>query len=105
MTIVGGFGVEDVAERVRAAAPVEESTVLLPNSAVRQPQTPDISISASFSVWGSFFLLGTINNLPFVVVNSAAKNIVGAFGLYNLIGAIQWANVAFGGGARGSYRR
>jgi len=48
--------------------------------------------------WAAFFALGTINNLSYVVVNSAAKNIADSFGQSDLIGVIVWANVGVGVG-------
>lgn len=39
------------------------------------------------------FLLGVINNLPYVMVNSAARNIVESFGEENMIGLVFGANV------------
>ena len=50
--------------------------------------------------WLSFFLLGCINNLAYVVVNSAAKSIAESFNSGDLIGAVVWANVGFGIGVR-----
>eukprot|EP01135_Chromosphaera_perkinsii_P003176 Nk52_evm65s236 gene=Nk52_evmTU65s236 len=46
--------------------------------------------------WAAFFVLGSINNLPYVVINSAAKSIVTEFHAPTLIGAIPWANNLFG---------
>lgn len=43
-----------------------------------------------------FFFMGAINNLSYVVVNSAAKSLAESFDASNLIGAVPWANVAFG---------
>ncbi|WAR03849.1 CLN3-like protein [Mya arenaria] len=40
------------------------------------------------------FLLGTINNLPYVIVTSAASTIADSFGKKNLIGLVFGANVA-----------
>ena len=50
----------------------------------------------SYRNWVAFFVLGSVNNLPYVVVNSAAKKIVEEFHSPNLIGAIPWANNLFG---------
>eukprot|EP00054_Salpingoeca_dolichothecata_P022771 m.150083 g.150083 ORF g.150083 m.150083 type:complete len:445 (-) comp24453_c0_seq2:31-1365(-) len=50
--------------------------------------------------WAAFFILGTINNLTYVVVGSAAKTIAHNFHKDNLIGLITWANVGFGIAAR-----
>lgn len=44
----------------------------------------------------AFWLLGTINNMSYVVVNSSAKSLAESFHSENLIGVIQWANVSFG---------
>lgn len=44
--------------------------------------------------WVGFFILGTINNLPYVIVNSSAKVLVTSFGEANLVGVIPWANVS-----------
>eukprot|EP00042_Codosiga_hollandica_P026296 m.123240 g.123240 ORF g.123240 m.123240 type:complete len:426 (+) comp52150_c0_seq2:55-1332(+) len=46
--------------------------------------------------WFSFFLLGTINNMSYVVVNSAAKAITQQYNAENLIGLIPYANIALG---------
>jgi hypothetical protein len=46
--------------------------------------------------WLGFFVLGTVNNLPYVVVGSAAKAIAGHYCELNLIGAVTWANVGCG---------
>ena len=46
--------------------------------------------------WVAFFLLGTINNLSYVVVNSAAMTISTQFHKQNLIGLIPYANIALG---------
>jgi len=43
--------------------------------------------------WVGLFLLGTINNLPYVVVTSAASTIATSFGKKNLIGLVFGANV------------
>ncbi|XP_011270729.1 hypothetical protein CAOG_09041 [Capsaspora owczarzaki ATCC 30864] len=51
--------------------------------------------------WTAFFLMGMINNLGYVIVNAAAKSIADSFDEDNLIGAVPWANVAFGFVARG----
>ncbi|KAL6061670.1 Batten's disease protein Cln3 [Balamuthia mandrillaris] len=51
--------------------------------------------------WIGFFLLGTINNLSYVVVGSAAQSISESFHKENLIGLIGWANICFGFVARG----
>jgi hypothetical protein len=48
----------------------------------------------------SFFILGLVNNMGYVVVNSAAKSLADGFGKSNLIGAVVWSNVAFGIGVR-----
>ncbi|BFZ04039.1 hypothetical protein BsWGS_07078 [Bradybaena similaris] len=44
--------------------------------------------------WVGMFLMGAINNLPYVVVNSAASTIAESFGEKNLVGAVFGANVA-----------
>ncbi|KAL4224554.1 hypothetical protein ACF0H5_015256 [Mactra antiquata] len=44
--------------------------------------------------WVGLFLLGTINNLPYVIVTSAASTIADSFGKKNLIGLVFGANVA-----------
>jgi hypothetical protein len=46
--------------------------------------------------WLSFFMLGTLNNLSYVVVNSAAKSLADSFNQGDLIGAVVWSNVGFG---------
>jgi len=50
--------------------------------------------------WIGFFILGTINNLAYVIVLSAAKSLADYFNASNLIGFIPWANVGFGFVAR-----
>lgn len=74
-----------------------------PRSAYASP-APALSFCASPRAyqlqWICFFLLGTINNLSYVVINSAAKSLADSFGDGDLIGAIVWANVAFGIGIR-----
>ncbi|XP_053384064.1 battenin-like isoform X2 [Mercenaria mercenaria] len=44
--------------------------------------------------WIGLFVLGTINNLPYVIVTSAASTIADSFGKKNLIGLVFGANVA-----------
>lgn len=44
--------------------------------------------------WFGFFLLGSINNLPYVIVTSAASTIADSFGENNQIGLVFYANVA-----------
>lgn len=44
--------------------------------------------------WIGLFLLGAINNLPYVVVNSAASTIADSFNEKNLVGVVFGANVA-----------
>jgi hypothetical protein len=46
--------------------------------------------------WLAFFTLGTLNNLSYVVVNSAAKSLADSFHQGNLIGAVVWCNVGIG---------
>ena len=53
--------------------------------------------------WSLLFLLGTITNFGYVVVNSSAQNIADDFGKSNLLGLIPWANVFFGFFIRGKY--
>eukprot|EP00051_Salpingoeca_urceolata_P005872 m.78288 g.78288 ORF g.78288 m.78288 type:complete len:201 (+) comp14578_c0_seq4:219-821(+) len=52
--------------------------------------------------WIAFFLLGTVNNLTFVIINSAAKTIVRDYHKESLIGLIPWASVALSFVARGA---
>eukprot|EP00038_Savillea_parva_P011882 m.200803 g.200803 ORF g.200803 m.200803 type:complete len:617 (-) comp21198_c0_seq1:70-1920(-) len=64
--------------------------------------TPSTMHSPGFWwAWAGFFVLGTVNNLPYVIVASAADAIVKRYCVENLIGAITWANVAFGFIAKG----
>lgn len=51
--------------------------------------------------WLGFCVLGTVNNLTYVIVGSAAKSIAEHYCAVNLIGAVTWANVAFGFLAKG----
>lgn len=44
--------------------------------------------------WIGFFLLGSINNLPYVIVTSAAKTIADSFDESNNVGVVFFANVA-----------
>eukprot|EP00026_Physarum_polycephalum_P009750 Phypoly_transcript_09884.p1 GENE.Phypoly_transcript_09884~~Phypoly_transcript_09884.p1 ORF type:complete len:452 (+),score=46.46 Phypoly_transcript_09884:157-1356(+) len=44
----------------------------------------------------TFWFLGVINNLAYVVVNSAAKSLADGFGQSRMIGLILWCNIAFG---------
>lgn len=44
--------------------------------------------------WIGLFLLGSINNLPYVIVTSAAKTIADSFGKKNDVGLVFGANVA-----------
>ncbi|KAK3756838.1 hypothetical protein RRG08_048884 [Elysia crispata] len=44
--------------------------------------------------WVGLFLMGAINNLPYVIVNSAASNIAESFDEKNLVGVVFGANVA-----------
>ncbi|KAL5007642.1 hypothetical protein ScPMuIL_016448 [Solemya velum] len=43
--------------------------------------------------WIGFFILGTINNLPYVIVTSAASTIADSFDKRNLVGLVLAANV------------
>lgn len=49
---------------------------------------------AFYRNWVGLFLLGTINNLPYVIVTSAANTIADSFDKKNLIGLVFGANVA-----------
>lgn len=40
--------------------------------------------------WVALFILGSINNLSYVVVGSAAQDIVTFYNVENLIGLIPW---------------
>ncbi|VDI01087.1 battenin [Mytilus galloprovincialis] len=44
--------------------------------------------------WIGFFLLGSINNLPYVIVTSAANTIADSFDQRNNVGVVFFANVA-----------
>nr|KAG5702941.1 hypothetical protein BaRGS_034714 [Batillaria attramentaria] len=44
--------------------------------------------------WAGLFLMGVINNLPYVIVNSASNTIADSFGEKNLVGLVFGANVA-----------
>ena len=46
--------------------------------------------------WIGFCILGTINNLGYVVIISAAKSLSEYFNEQSLLGLIPWANVALG---------
>ncbi|XP_005106996.1 battenin [Aplysia californica] len=48
----------------------------------------------AFRNWLGLFLMGAINNLPYVVVNSAASTIADSFNEKNLVGVVFGANVA-----------
>ncbi|CAG5121414.1 unnamed protein product [Candidula unifasciata] len=48
----------------------------------------------SFRNWVGMFLMGAVNNLPYVVVNSAASTIAESFNEKNLVGVVFAANVA-----------
>ncbi|XP_065178700.1 battenin-like isoform X2 [Sycon ciliatum] len=50
--------------------------------------------------WIAFFLLGTINNMSYVIINSSAKTIADSFHKSDDVSLIPWANVAFGFGAK-----
>eukprot|EP01113_Clastostelium_recurvatum_P040019 TRINITY_DN6178_c0_g1_i2.p1 TRINITY_DN6178_c0_g1~~TRINITY_DN6178_c0_g1_i2.p1 ORF type:complete len:520 (-),score=130.86 TRINITY_DN6178_c0_g1_i2:40-1572(-) len=50
--------------------------------------------------WIAFWILGTINNFSYVVVNSAAQSLAQSFDASDLLGLILWANIAFGFFAR-----
>lgn len=47
-------------------------------------------------VWLAYFLLGTLNNLVYVVILSSAQSIAGSFDALSYIGVVAWANVSFG---------
>lgn len=53
-------------------------------------------LSSYHSQWLAFCILGTINNLSYVMVLSAAQSLAKQFNSENLIGVIQWANVGVG---------
>ncbi|XP_070199540.1 battenin-like isoform X1 [Littorina saxatilis] len=44
--------------------------------------------------WVALFLMGAINNLPYVIVNSASNTLADSFGQKNLVGLVFGANVA-----------
>ncbi|XP_035661499.1 battenin-like [Branchiostoma floridae] len=44
--------------------------------------------------WVGLFLLGAINNLPYVIINSASKTIAQSFGVQNFVGLVFGANVS-----------
>jgi MFS family permease len=46
--------------------------------------------------WIALFLMGTINNLPYVVVNSSANILATSFNKTNLVPLVMFSNVAFG---------
>jgi hypothetical protein len=46
--------------------------------------------------WVALFLMGTINNLPYVVVNSSANILATSFNKSDLVPLIMFSNVAFG---------
>ncbi|CAL1541517.1 unnamed protein product [Lymnaea stagnalis] len=48
----------------------------------------------AFRNWIGLFLMGAINNLPYVIVNSAANTIADRFGESDLVGVVFGANVA-----------
>lgn len=62
-------------------------------SSSSESQPPGSFTRAQFA---AFFVMGTINNLPYVVVGSAAKSLADSFNEADLIGVIQWATVAVG---------
>ena len=43
--------------------------------------------------WIGFFILGTINNLSYVIVNSSALILATSFGVPNLVAVVPWANI------------
>ena len=45
--------------------------------------------------WIGFFILGTINNLSYVIVNSSALVLAASYNKSNLVAVIPWANVGF----------
>ncbi|XP_064599826.1 battenin-like isoform X3 [Liolophura sinensis] len=49
---------------------------------------------ASKRNWLGLFLMGAINNLPYVIVNSAASSIASSFGVRNFVGLVFGANVS-----------
>ncbi|XP_046373340.2 battenin-like [Haliotis rufescens] len=51
--------------------------------------------------WIGLFLLGTINNLPYVIVNSAASTIADSFNETNFVGLVFGANVALSAFVKG----
>ncbi|KAL5502536.1 hypothetical protein EMCRGX_G009332 [Ephydatia muelleri] len=54
-----------------------------------------------YANWLAFFLLGTINNLPYVIVNSSAKVLATSLNAANLFPLVTFANVALGLFAKG----
>jgi len=60
------------------------------------PNLSSTYLSPYAKTWLAFWILGTINNFSYVVVNSAAKSLADSFNQSDLIGVIQWANVGFG---------
>ena len=75
-----------------------------PPSPSPQPSISTITMASCFSpspagYWRNFmtfWFLGVINNLAYVVVNSAAKSLADGFGQSSMIGLILWCNIAFG---------
>ena len=77
-----------------AALPMESERPLLPPLAGGR--------QAGFRLnWLGFFVLGSVNNLPYVIVGSAASKIADHFCDARYIGAVTWANVGFGFLAKG----
>ena len=64
-------------------------------SSKREGDTRDV-VETSWRDWLAFWILGTVNNLGFVVVLSGAKSLAEGFNDGNLIGVLNWADVAFG---------
>ncbi len=52
--------------------------------------------STYYTNWTGFFILGCINNLAYVVINSAAQSLAISFDARSLVGLVPWANVAVG---------
>jgi len=53
-------------------------------------------VNTTWRDWLAFWILGTVNNLGYVVVLSGAKSLADSFGDGNLIGVLNWADVALG---------
>ncbi len=80
----------------RVAVEPQSQVVNSSNGSSSTEDDPSAADGQYRKFWLLFFTLGTINNLAYVIVQSAAQSLAQQFNAQRLLGLIQWANVGFG---------